>query len=47
MPEKSVRSMGRLERQHRSISAKTFRSTVFSCVLLGAVALLIPWQISI
>lgn len=24
MPEKSVRSMGRLERRHRSISAKTF-----------------------
>ena len=40
MPEKSVRSMGRLERQHRSISAKTFRSTVFCCVLLGLVALL-------
>ena len=47
MPEKSVRSMGRLERQHRSISAKTFRSTVFSCVLLGAVALLMGLAIYI
>ena len=47
MPEKSVRAMGRLERQHRSISAKTFRSTVFSCVLLGAVALLMGLAIYI
>lgn len=47
MPEKSVRSMGKLERQHRSISAKTFRSTVFSCVLLGLVALVMGLAIYI
>lgn len=47
MPEKSVRSMGRLERQHHSISAKTFRSIVFSCVLLGLVSLLMGLTIYI
>ena len=41
VPVKSVRAMSRLERRRRSLAAKMLRSTVFSCVLLGLVALIL------
>ena len=40
MGDKSVRAMSKLERQHRSLAARMFRTTVFSCVLMGLVSLL-------
>ena len=39
--KKSVREMGKLERRQRSLSAKTLRTTVISCILLSLIALLI------
>ena len=39
MPEKSVRDMSERERRHRSLSARTFRSTLAGSVILGLVAL--------
>ena len=41
MPEKSVREMNRLERQHYSLAARTFRSTIIGAIILGFVALVI------
>ena len=39
MPEKSVRDMSERERRHRSLAARTFRSTLAGSVILGLVAL--------
>ncbi|MBQ7170800.1 MAG: SpoIIE family protein phosphatase [Clostridia bacterium] len=39
MPEKSIRDMNRLERQHYSLAARTFRATVMGAILLGLAAL--------
>ncbi len=41
MPEKSVRQMSRFEREHNSLSARTFRAIISSSILIGLVALLI------
>ncbi|MBP5490590.1 MAG: SpoIIE family protein phosphatase [Lachnospiraceae bacterium] len=41
MPEKSVREMSSLERRHKSIEAKTFRSVLIGSLLLGLAALVI------
>ena len=38
MPEKSIREMNRFERQHYSLAARVFHSTVISSILLGLVA---------
>ena len=45
MPEKSVREMSKLQRKHYSLAARTFHSTLLSCVILGLVALLISLTI--
>ena len=47
MHEKSVRAMGWLERKHNSLSVKTLRYTVLSCVLLGLVTLVLGLAIYI
>ena len=41
MPEKSVRQMNYLQRQHYSLGARTFRTTIFGSVILGITALII------
>ncbi len=41
MPEKSIREMNKLERQHYSLAARTFRATILGAIVLGAAALLI------
>ena len=41
MPEKSIREMNKLERQHYSLAARTFRATVMGAIVLGMAALLI------
>ena len=41
MPEKSVREMSELERQHYSLAARTFHATVMGAAVLGLVAFLI------
>ena len=41
MPEKTVRDMSALERRRHSLAAKIGRSTMLSCIILGAAALLI------
>ena len=41
MPEKSVREMNKIERQHYSLAARTFRSTIIGALILGFVALVI------
>ena len=41
MPEKSVREMTLLERQHYSLASRTFRATIAGSLVLGLVALLV------
>ncbi len=41
MPEKSVREMSKLERQHYSLEARTFHAALMEAVVLGVVALAI------
>ena len=41
MPEKSIREMSRLERQHHSLSARVFHTTIMASLVLGFVSLLI------
>ena len=41
MPEKSIREMSELERQHYSLAARVFHATLFGAFILGAVALLV------
>ncbi len=41
MPEKSVREMSRIEKQHYSLEGRTFRAVIISSIILGSVALLI------
>ncbi len=41
MPRKSFRSMSKRERRRNSLSARTFRSVVMSCILIGLVTLIL------
>jgi len=41
MPEKSYREMSEWERRRNSLAARTGRSALFACIILGAAALLI------
>ena len=41
MHQKSIREMNMLERQHYSLAAKVFRSTLLHCFILGLVALIL------
>ena len=41
MPEKSVREMNRLQRQHYSLSTRVFRASLLGSVILAATALII------
>ena len=41
MPEKTIRDMSVLERMHHSLGVRIGRSTMLSCIILGAAALLI------
>lgn len=41
MPQKSIREMSRLERQHYSLASRSFRATIMGAVILGLIALAI------
>ena len=41
MPEKSVREMNRLQRQHYSLSTRVFRASLMGSVILSIAALII------
>ena len=41
MPKKTVREMTALERQHYSLSARVFHSTVMGAIIMGSVALIV------
>ena len=41
MPEKSIREMNLIERQHYSLAARTFRATIMGAVIFGLVSLVI------
>ena len=41
MPDKSVRDMGKRERMHHSLAARTFHASLMSSIVLGLVALLV------